>query len=178
VSVLGGQVWPVLREAANAFCPPLEVAEERPGALTVALRRPGGDGALQLRYRSERGLFLRTYHLVVEATVAGTGPTSSGELVRRWRRLVWRRPRPQDGRVWARRLASERFQAAARRLQIERLALAWDPVQASWRVSLQTLSGSLTVTFFPPLATPNPLTRDEAEAFLELLAALAAAAAR
>jgi hypothetical protein len=34
------------------------------------------------------------------------------------------------------------------------------------------------VTFFPPLATPNPLTRDEAEAFLDLLAAVADAAAR
>jgi hypothetical protein len=173
VSQPGGQVWPVLREAANAFCPPYEVAEEYPRELSLVLQRAGReDEEIRLRYRSTRGLFLRSYNLFVESSVAGEGPAQAGVLIRRGRRLVWKRPRPAEGKRWSERLLGEQFRAAVKGLQAERLTLAWEPPQARWRVVLETLSGGLTVTFFPPLVTPNPLERGEAQAFQDLLDAV------
>jgi hypothetical protein len=178
VSAPAGPVWPALREAARAFSPPLEVAAENPGRLSVVLNDPEADASVKLRYRSERGLFVRTYYLVIEADVSGTGPDDAGRLVLRRRRLAWTRPKPRAAEAWSERLASENVRAALRNLQVERLALAWTPERETWNLSLETLSGSLTVTFFPALMTPNPLHRDEAAAFLSLVAAVRAATSR
>jgi hypothetical protein len=175
VSAPAGPVWPALREAARAFCPPLEVAAENPEALTVALHDPGADAPVTLRYRSERGLFLRTYYLVMEAAVPGAGPDEPGQLALRRRGLAWKRPKPRAAKAWGQRLASDDIRASLRALQVERLAIAWAPERETWKVSLETLSGSLTVTFFPALMTPNPLHRAEAEAFLSLRDAVRAA---
>jgi hypothetical protein len=169
MSSVANTVWPALRTAAAAFCPPLEVAAEEPRHLLVLLRDRGHRLELRLRYRSERGLFLRTYFLVVEADILGEGPEEPGELVLRRRRLAWRRSKPQEARRWQDRLASPGFDALVRRLQVERLALTWQPERERWRLRLKTLSGSVTVTFFPPLFTPNPLHRAEAEACLGLI---------
>lgn len=172
-------MWPVLREAANAFCPPYEVVEERPGDLSLVLRRARRkDEEIRLRYRSTRGLFLRSYNLSVESSVTGEGPAQAGVLIRRGRRLAWKRPKPAEGKRWSERLVGGEFWAAVKRLQAERLALAWEPTQARWQVELETLSGGLTVTFFPPLATPNPLEREEAQAFQDLLEAVRSASRR
>jgi hypothetical protein len=178
VSAPAGPVWPTLREAAQAFCPPLEVATESPHALSLVLRDPDAGASVTLRYRSERGLFLRTYYLVMEAGVPGAGPDDAGQLVLRRRRLAWKRPKPRAGKAWGERLASDDMRAALRALQVERLSIAWAPRSETWNVSLETLSGSLTVTFFPALMTPNPLHREEAEAFLSLLGAVRAATSR
>jgi hypothetical protein len=171
-------VWSSLREAAAIFCPPLEVTDERPGALAVSLRDPETDEELGLRYRSERGLFLRTYFLVAETEMRGVGPPASGRLVLRRRALRWKRPQPPDARRWSRGLASPELLAALSRLPIERLAIDWEPDRATWRFSLETLAGSLTVTFFPPLMTPNPLRREEADALVRAVGALRQASAR
>ncbi len=178
MSAPAGPVWPALREAAGAFCPPLEVAAESPRTLTLVLHHADADAPVQLRYRSERGLFLRTYYLVLEAELPGEGPEDAGELVLRRRRLAWKRPKPRGGKAWSEHLRSEELRASLRRLQVERLGIGWAPERATWKVSLETLSGSLTVTFFPPLATPNPLLREEAEAFLSVLGALKRATSR
>lgn len=162
-------LWDSLLDVAAAFCPPLEVAVEEPGRLRVFLHNPETGDEIALRYRSQRGLFLRTYLLVVEAEVAGSGPAGPGELVLRHRRLRWRRPQPRDGRLWRERLGSSELLVAMRPLQVERLTARWEPERSLWRLTLETLSGSVTVTFFPPLFTPNPLTREEAGAFLELV---------
>ena len=175
MSVPAGPVWPALREAARSFCPPFEVAAESPRTLSLVLRHADADARVRLRYRSERGLFLRTYYLVIEAEVAGEGPEDAGELVLRRRRLGWKRPKPEGATAWRKHVVSEELRASLRGLQVERLGIRWAPERATWNVSLETLSGSLTVTFFPPLATPNPLLREEAEAFLSLLGALRAA---
>jgi hypothetical protein len=144
----------------------------------LILRRAGDDEELRLRYRSTRGMFLRSYNLVVESSIAGEGPVQAGVLTQRGRRLIWKRPRPADGKRWSERLAGEAFRAAVKRLQAERLTLEWEPAPARWRVELETLSGGLTVTFFPPLVTPIPLERKEAEAFQELLEAIRSASRR
>jgi hypothetical protein len=157
-------IWPSLRDAARAFCPPFEVVEERPGGLAVLLRTPDSAEELTLRYRSERGLFLRTYYLVIEAELAGEGPTEAGTLVLSRRKLRWRRPKPLDGERWSEAMSSPDVRAALKPLQVERLDLAWDPAPRRWSLSLKTLCGSVTVTFFPPLATPNPFLRKEAQA--------------
>jgi hypothetical protein len=169
VTSVTNTVWPALRTAAAAFCPPLEVAAEEPAHLLVLLRDPARRREIRLRYRSERGLFLRTYFLVVEADVPGVGPTERGELILRRRRLGWRGSKPQDATRWQERFASPEFEALIRQLQIERFVLAWEPERSRWRFVLKTLSGSVTVTFFPPLSTPNPVHRSEAAACMGLV---------
>ncbi len=171
-------VWRALREAAASFCPPLVLAEERPRALAVSLRDPESGDELRVRYRSERGLFLRTYFLVAEADVPGTGPSTAGRLVLRGRGFRWMRPKPADARRWSDSLGSTELRTALARMPVERLALVWDPERATWRFSLETLAGSLTVTFFPPLMTPNPLRRDEAGALVDAVRAFRSASAR
>jgi hypothetical protein len=175
LSAPAGPVWPTLREAARAFCPPLEVATETPQALSLVLDDPDRDVSVKLRYRSERSIFLRTYYLVMEADVPGAGPDEAGQLVLRRRGLAWKRPKPRAGKAWSKRLASDDIRGALRALQVERLAIAWAPQREMWTLSLETLSGSLTVTFFPALSTPNPLHREEAQAFLSLRDAVRAA---
>jgi hypothetical protein len=172
LSAPAGPVWPALRAAAAAFSPPFEVVAESPDRLTVELRAADSGDELRLRYRSQRGLFLRTFYLVVEAELPGPGPPDAGELVFRRRKLRWRRPRPRGGETWSEGFASPDVRAALKRLQIEKLRLAWDPARERWGLFLETLSGSVTVTFFPLLMTPNPLLRDEAQAVEALLRAL------
>jgi hypothetical protein len=171
MSAPAGAAWAHLRAAAAAFSPPLEVAREQPSRLALTLRDPRSDAEVHLRYRSERGLFVRTYFLAVEADVPGAGPSAPGELVLRRRRLAWRRPRPAGGAPWRDRLAGE-LSEPLRGLPIERLSLRWRPETSAWRVNLETLAGSVTATFFPPLETPNPLHRAEAAAIRALLDAL------
>ncbi len=171
-------VWSSLREAAAAFCPPLVVTNERPGTLALSLRDLETGDELRLRYRSERGLFLRTYFLVAEADIPGAGPTTPGRLVLRRRALRWTRPKPGDAKRWSAGLASPELRSALGRIPVERLAVDWEPERATWRFSLETLAGSLTVTFFPPLMTPNPLRREEADAVVRAVGALREAATR
>ena len=178
MSAPAGPVWPLLRSAAEAFCPPYEFESKQPGRLSLTLREAETGDEIRLRYRSVRGLVLRTYYLVVEADVVGEGPAKAGELAYRWRKLAWRRPKPPDAKRWRDRLGSADVRAALGRLQIETLTLAWEPERATWRVRLETLSGSVTATFFPPLLTPNPFKREEAAALAELLRALRRASAR
>ena len=164
-----GLIWPSLRAAAVAFCPPFEVAAEDPQRLSIDLGEEAGGRTLRLRYRSERGLFLRTYYLVIQAELAGEGPAEPGTLELRRGKLRWKRPAPRDGKRWSEVLLSGEARAALKKLQVERLVLAWEPRRASWHVALETLSGAVTVTFFPPLMTPNPFRREEARALDALL---------
>jgi hypothetical protein len=170
-------IWPSLRDAAEAFCPPYEVVEERPDGLALELRAPNGE-ELTLRYRSERGLFLRTYYLVIEAELGGDGPAEAGTLALSRRKLRWKRPKPPEGERWSEAMSSPEMRAALKPLQVESLELAWDPAARRWKIALKTLCGSVTVTFFPPLATPNPFLRKEAEAVDELVSALSRAQTR
>jgi hypothetical protein len=178
LSAPGGSIWPSLRAAAEAFCPPFGIAAENPGRLMIELRALDGGDELRLRYRSERGLFLRTYYLVIESNLPGEGPAKAGELVLSRRKLRWKRPRPPGGEVWTERLASPDVKAALRRVQVERLRLSWEPVEATWNLRLETLLGSVTVTFFPPLETANPLRREEAQAVEALVQAVKRAQTR
>lgn len=157
---------------ANAFCPPFEVTAEDPGRLAIGLRAGDSGDELRLRYRSERGLFLRTYFLVVESDLPGEGPPEAGKLILSHGRLRWKRPKPPGGKEWSNGFASPDVRAALKRLQIERFTLGWEPSRAIWRLTLETLLGSVTVTFFPAIMTPNPLKREEAEAIEALLRAL------
>jgi hypothetical protein len=171
VSAPAGPIWPSLRAAAAAFCPPFEVANEDPRRLVIDLREPSGH-VLRLRYRSERGLVLRTYYLVVEAELPGAGPADPGELVLRRRKLRWKRPRPRGGDPWSETFGTSEIRSALKRVPAERLTLQWQPNRASWRLALETLLGSVTVTFFPALMTPNPLKPEEAQAMIALVGAL------
>jgi hypothetical protein len=90
--------------------------------------------------------------------------------------LRWKRPKPHDAQAWTDTLRSEDVRAALKRLPIYRLTLGWEPKRSRWRLQLETLAGGVTVTFFPPLATPNPLLPQEADALRALVAALGRAA--
>lgn len=171
MSAPAGPVWPSLRAAAGAFCPPFAVSSEDPRRLVISLEDTVGHELL-LSYRSERGLFLRTYYLVVEAELQGAGPQDAGELVLRRRKLRWKRPRPRGGDRWSESFGSAEIRSALKRVPAERLSLRWRPERASWRLVLEMLPGSVTVTFFPALMTSNPLKRDEAQAMIALVAAL------
>jgi hypothetical protein len=171
VSAPAGPVWPSLRAAADAFCPPFEVSAEDAARLVVWLRDPAGH-ELKLRYRSERGLFVRTYYLVVEAELAGDGPSDAGELVLGRRRTRWKRPRPREARRWSEIFGTPEIRTAVKRIPTERLSLRWRPEGEGWILVLETLLGSVTVTFFPALMTPNPLKREEAQAVIALVGAL------
>jgi hypothetical protein len=175
LSASSSPVWSSLRTAASAFCPPLELSEEHPADLRVALRDPASGAELTIRYRSERGLFLRTYFLVAEAEIGGRGPVQPAELAWRRGKLRWTRPKPPDAELWQEGFGSAELRNALRGLQIERLSLTWEPARATWRFSLETLAGAVVVTFFPPLATPNPLKHTEAEALTKALNALRSA---
>jgi len=170
-------IWPSLRDAARAFCPPYEVVEERPGGLALELRSPDSD-SLTLRYRSERGLFLRTYYLLIETELEGDGPAGAGTLALSRGKLRWKRPRPPAAESWSDGMSSPEVRAALKPLQVESLDLTWDPGPRTWKLALKTLCGSVTVTFFPPLATPNPFLREEAEAVGELVRSLSRAQTR
>ena len=170
-------IWPSLRDAAKAFCPPYEVVEERPNGLALELRTPDGE-ELTLRYRSERGLFLRTYYLVIEAELDGDGPTEAGTLALSRGKLRWKRPKPPKAERWSEGMSSPAVRAALKPLQVESLDLAWDPGTRTWNLALKTLCGSVTVTFFPPLATPNPFLRKEAQAVDALVHELSRAQTR
>ena len=170
-------IWPSLRDAARAFCPPYEVVEERPDGLAVELRTRDGD-ELTLRYRSERGLFLRTYYVVIEAELRGDGPAEAGTLAFSRRKLRWKRPKPPEAERWSEGMSTPEVRAALKPLQVESLDLAWDPRARTWNLALKTLCGSVTVTFFPPLATPNPFLRKEARAVEELVRELSRAQTR
>jgi hypothetical protein len=146
--------------------------------LAIGLQAIDSGDELRLRYRSERGLFLRTYFLVVESDLPGEGPAEAGELVLSRKQLRWKRPKPQGGEEWSNGFASPEVRTALKRLQVERLALGWEPNRASWRLVLETLLGSVTVTFFPAIMTPNPLKREEAEAIGALLRGLKRAQGR
>lgn len=172
MSAPSGPVWPSLRAAAAALCPPFEVAAEHPGKLALDLQDPRGGADLRVRYRSERGLFLRTYFLVIESEIEGAGPSGAGRLVLGRRGLAWKRPKPRDFVRWRNAFASDELRRALRRVPIERLTLDWTPDRSSWNVVLETLSGGVTVTFFPPLMTPNPLLREEADALVAAFGAL------
>jgi hypothetical protein len=171
-------VSPWLRSAAAAFCPPFAIDAEGPPSTSLVLRNRESGDEIVLRYRSERGLFLRTYFLVAEADVAGGGPPEAGELVLRRGKLRWKGRKQTDAKRWREQLASPALRAALGRLQVERLSLGWEPTRETWRFTFETLSGSLTATFFPPLMTPNPLERREAEALVDALGAVRNAAAR
>lgn len=170
-----GPIWQALRDAAHAFSPSFSVVAEDARMLRITLQNTEGR-EVTVAYRSQRGLFLRSYLLVVETEFTGIGPAAGGELVLRRRRLRWRRPQPGNGRAWAARLNSPDVRLALKPLQIERLTLRWRPERGTWRLALETLAGSVTVTFFPPLATPAPLAREEADAFVRLTDLLAASA--
>jgi hypothetical protein len=170
-------IWPSLRDAAQAFCPPYEVVEERPEGLAVELRTSDGQ-ELTLRYRSERGLFLRTHYLVIEAELDGDGPAEAGTLVLSRRKLRWKRPKPPGAERWSEGMSSPEVRAALKPLQVESLDLAWEPGARTWNLALKTLCGSVTVTFFPLLATPNPFLREEAQAVEELVRGLSRAQTR
>jgi hypothetical protein len=169
-------LWDALEEAAKAFAPRYEVVSRDPAGLSLVLRDPSRIRELHLRYRSERGLFLRTYFLVLEAEIAGPGPVTAGTLALRRRRLVWRRPKPPDGKLWSARLSPPALKAALKRVPVERLRLNWYPREQSWRLVVETVVGGVTATFFPPLLTPNPLRREEADALVALVDALGGAA--
>jgi hypothetical protein len=177
LSPVTGPLWDSLQEAAGAFAPRFEVASSDPARLRLVLRERAGSRELQVRYRSERGLFLRTYFLVVEAEIAGAGPAAAGTLTLRRRRLGWRRPKPPHGKLWSERLSPPALKATLKQLPVERLRLDWHPPAQSWRLVVETVVGGVTATFFPPLLTPNPLRREEADALIALVEALGRAAA-
>lgn len=172
-----------LREAAGRFCPPYEISEDKPYAMLVRLRDPTGRRPdLALRHRHERRLFLKANYLRVTSTVPGQGPSEDGELtfrffgpLKRQRfRLRWKKPVP-EGSEWLERLEPPLRRAVEGLEAVQKLSVAWSAKEGSWRLTLETMSGSMVSGFMTLLPIAVPFDAREAKAILAMMDALAAA---
>jgi hypothetical protein len=177
--------FPLVREAALAFCPPYEIEDQAGRATSVLLRDPEGRRPpLRLRHRGERRLFLRANYLRIEVEVPGNGPSRDGELAFRFRgpfrrqraALAWREPLA-DGEAWIRRLEAPLLAGLAGVEAVQSLRIRWLPRSREWRLILETMSGSVMSGFMAPLPIPVAFERREAQGIIAMVDALAATSA-
>jgi len=171
-----------LKDAARAFCPPYEVEEVAPWALRITLtdaegRRP----KLVLAHRNVRRLFLKANYLTVACTVRGAGPGEDGELTFKFRgwfsrqraSLRWN-PAVSGGDEWLKRLEPPLLGAIRDVEAVQSLGIRWSAKKKTWRLRLETMSGSMLsgITSMLPIAVP--FDRKEAEGIISMIDALAA----
>jgi hypothetical protein len=170
-------LWPPLRAAAGAFCPPYRVAEERKATPAVVLSDPAASlPDLRVGYRVERRFAVRTAYLTVQAEVPGAGPVSDAELRYRKRARLrgggasfgWERD-PTDGGEWLGRLSPGLDRAASEIRSIESLTLRWSTRSGRWRFRLETLSGSVVAGGFMAMPIPVPIEKGEVRGILRML---------
>lgn len=173
-----------LRQVARQFCPPYQLGDEARWALRISLDDPAGRRpSIAVRHRHERKLLLKANYFVAECSVPGNGPPQDGDLVFRFRGSL-RRQRPSfrwrsaiaDGDDWSRRLETPLMAGVRRIKAIESLRIGWTVRDRTWHLQLRTMSGSMVGGFMSPLPIAVPMDRDEAQAVVALIDALAATA--
>jgi hypothetical protein len=170
-------LWPPLRAAAAAFCPPYQVAEQRKTIPAVVLSDPTASlPDLRVGYRVERRFAVRTAYLILQAEIPGAGPVGDAELRYRKRaRLLgggasfgWERD-PGGGDEWLARLSPGLDRAATDIRSIESMTLRWSTRSGRWRFRLETLSGSVVAGGFMAMPIPVPIEKGEVGGILRML---------
>lgn len=132
-----------------------------------------------IRHRYDRRLFLRANYLQLSATIPGEGPTIDAELVVAFRgplgrqrsRIAWKTP-VVDGEEWLERLRSPLLAGAGDIEAVQRFTAAWSSRKRRWRLSVETMSGSMVSGMMAALPIAVPFEEREAMAFVGLVDAL------
>jgi hypothetical protein len=164
-------------KAASALCPPYVMG--LPGSRRLQLETE--DGALPgatLSLRKERRMFSRSWPLLIESRLDGTGPSESLEL--RLRRRPFRRPpelqavgrqAPAEARDWVARFEDAGLLRGADVMtSVQALAVSWRPPEARWDLRLQTLAGAMIGTA-PGSSIAVPFEPEDVTGLLEVLRA-------
>lgn len=173
---------PPLKDAARAFCPPYEVQEVAPWALRITLsdtegRRPN----LVLAHRNVRRLFLKANYLTVTSSVGGAGPEEDGEITFKFRGWFSRQRASlrwtaavSGGDEWLQRLEPPLLGAVREVEAVQSLGIRWSANKKTWRLRLETMSGSMVsgITSMLPIAVP--FDRKEAEGIISMIDTLVA----
>ena len=104
--------------------------------------------------RKERRMFSRSWPLVIESTMAGTGPgepLSLGHRRRPFRRATGLEPmgagRTEASEAWAHRFEDAGLlRGASEMTSVQDLTVSWRPHEAAWTLRLRTLAGSMIGT--------------------------------
>lgn len=128
--------------------------------------------------RKERRMFSRSWPLVIESHLEGSGPEQPLKL--RYRRRPFRRPQgleavgagpPADGAEWARRFEeASLLEGASEMTSVQDLSVAWSPPDGRWHLRLQTLAGSMIGTA-PGSSIAVPFEPDDIRGLLKVLRA-------
>lgn len=142
-----------MAQAASALCPPYRMG--LPGSRRLRLETEDHDlPGVTLSLHKERRMFSRSWPLVVESALAGTGPADPLEI--RLRRGRFRRAHvlqaagkgpPAWAGDWAARFEeADLLRGAAEMTSVQELALSWRPHEGIWELQLQTLAGAMIGT--------------------------------
>lgn len=171
-----------LRDAALRFCPPYELLDEAKGRLRIKLRDPQGERPdLSLSHRNERRMFLKANYLHIGCTVPGDGPRADGQIAIKFRGwfsnqradLAWTNEVP-DGEAWLRRLRDPLVGAVGTIQAVQLLRIDWSARRGTWRIDLETLSGSMMSGITAVLPIAVPFDAEEATGVIAVIDALAA----
>jgi hypothetical protein len=171
-----------LAKAAAALGPAF-VLDQDPAHNRVHLRSADPDlPDVDLSLVRDRRLFSRTFPLVVEAAVVGSGPERQLELglhrsrLRRETSLRSADEPSPEAEAWARRFADQGLlRGASTMTGVQDLRLSWEPMRSRWSLRLQTLAGALIGTA-PSSAIAVGLEPEDVAGLLEVLRALRRAA--
>jgi hypothetical protein len=137
---------------------------------------------ITLSYQRDRRLFSRTLQLVIEAQVAGSGPSGNATLAVRARRLRRRldlewgiAPPPGEGGTLARFVRAGLSAGARTMTNVRQLVVSWSAAESIWRLRLVTLAGAVIGTA-PGAAISVPLEPDDVKGLLAVLRAFRDAA--
>lgn len=175
---IGSSVSPreALLQAADALCPPFEVAAA--GETMVELADPTERlPETTLSLEKERRLFSRTLALVVEAATAGRGPSEAvgAAIGRQGLRRRWAlRPSATSAAAgqWAGRLElAGLLEGVQTMTHVGALEATWDPARGMAHLRLVTLAGALIGTT-PTTSVAIPLEPEDVTGLLRILAAL------
>jgi hypothetical protein len=164
------------------FCPPYELLDESKGRLRIKLRDPQERRPeLSLSHRNVRRMFLKANYLHIGCTVPGDGPPVDGQIAFKFRGwfsnqradLRWKNEVP-NGEAWLRRLRDPLVRAVATIQAIQLLRIDWSPKRGTWRIDLETLSGSMMSGITAVLPIAVPFDREEAAGVVAIIDALAA----
>lgn len=175
---------PLLREVADRFSPPYEISMSDPQRGLRLVDPSDRHPAISIRHRYQRRLFLRANYLQLTSTVRGEGPEEDAELVVRFRgplsrqraRLDWRTSVP-GGEEWLAGCRDRLVETAGGIEAVELMTAAWSVKKQTWRLRVETMSGSMVSGILAALPIAVPFDRKEAIAFMALIDVFASASA-